>query len=331
MEKEQKKFIANIVIFFLVLIELIIIINSFYIHFIFNKKMLYRQEAEYDVFVKDSDKTLDFAFIGDSHTANAINPEYINRSWVFAFLSDGNYLTNYYRFKKVVDYDNVSIDYAVFEIDMHSFSEAMLSGDYFSALNLRSKYMPLSEIRKIRDDHSFVKILFEIYLPVIGQGSEFKYLYLKELSNLYRGHNTVNGDLTKQPDIDFQLANQYRIHFKNFKRIDNRSMEYFLKSINLAKEHNISIIFIKYPVARELNEYYENMNVTRENYYSEILMEINLTIGDDYTLLDYHDYYNDTSYFYDPGHLNIEGSEMFSKKVYLDLMEIEKCKANPCD
>jgi len=331
MEKEQKKFIVNIIIFCLILIELIIIINSVYIQFVFNKKMLYRQEVEYDEFVKNSNKTLEFAFLGDSHTANAINPEYIPRSWSFAFLSDGNYLANYYRLKKVVEYDNISIKYVIFEIDMHSFSEAMFAGDFFSTLNLRSKYLSLSEIGKIRNDCSFAKILFEIYLPVLGQGSEFKYLYLKELSNLYRGHNTADGDLTKQPDIDFELANQYRIHFKNFKRIDNKSMGYFLKSIKFAKEHNISIIFMKYPIAKELNEYYENMNVTREDYYSEILKEINLTIGDNYTLLDYHDYLNDTSYFYDPGHLNVKGSEIFSKKVYLELIELEKCKTHPCD
>ena len=58
MEKEQKKFIVNIIIFCLILIELIIIINSVYIQFVFNKKMLYRQHAKELHHLSEKDKTI---------------------------------------------------------------------------------------------------------------------------------------------------------------------------------------------------------------------------------------------------------------------------------
>ena len=125
------------------------------------------------------------------------------------------------------------------------------------------------------------------------------------------------GDFTKT-DQNVSLNGAYVSHFKSGERIDEMDMEYFLKTLELAESRNISIIFIKYPVTKEYNEYMKERNITRDDYYSEIFTRINSTI-ENYTSLDYHDYFNDSSLFYDPHHLNINGAKLFSEKLHDDL------------
>lgn len=322
MRTEQKKFIMKFAILCLILVLSMVVINSIYIHQIVNKKITHRLELEYDSFFSSySNNVIDFAFFGDSHTWNAINPMYIPQSYNLAFMGS-NYLVIYYALQKITQKDRTHVKYAVFEIDMHSFSESILARDFFSSsLVLQSKHIPLADIRTLRKNDPLVKILFEIYLPVLGQISEFKYLYLRELSKIYKGHTTMSTDFTKS-DVEDVINKEYIAWFKNYDRIENTSMVYFLKSIKFAKENNISIIFIKYPLSKELNDYLQKMNVSRDSYYSEISRQINLTIGENYTVLDYHDYFSNSSFFYDSAHVNSRGAKLFSEKVYLDLKEL---------
>jgi hypothetical protein len=242
-----------------------------------------------------------------------------------------NYIATYYRLKKVLNSDNVTIKNAIFELDMHTFSEGfMKNSGTLTNLNLFAKYIPLSEIRKIRSNDSLAQILMEIYLPVLGQGPSLRSIFVKNTAEFQNGGGgIVEGDFTKS-DINLSLVKNYESMYYNYKRIDNLELNYFLKTISLAKEKNINVIFIKYPISKELDQYLSLKNITKDDYYNEVYKQINLTIGKNYTVLDYYYLIENSSNFWDPDHLNINGSEILSKKINLDLNNIEYCKNKTC-
>jgi hypothetical protein len=319
---ERKKFVKESAILCLILILLIFLINAVYMKYVLEKKIAYKKEAAYNDFISSLDnKTIDFAFFGDSHAEGDINPDYIPVSYNFA-LGLENYVSIYYKLNKVLEKDNIVIKNAVFEIDMHTFSDAMVSkGRVLDNLPLYSKFVTLSEIRKVRKDDSLLVLLLGIYFPVLGNGEDFKVLVLKDTTTIIKGFIANKGDFT-QSDMDFSLENKYNIFFNQHERINPMAMEYFKKTIKLADERGINIIFIKYPIAKEFDEYISKRGIAKEKYYEEIFKEINSSIGEDYSVLDYYSYFNDSSNFLDPDHLNEKGSEAFSKQVNIDLVGI---------
>jgi len=302
----------------------IILLNQAYISLLLDKKIEYRKVKMYDEFISNpANKNLDYVFFGDSHAENAINPLYIKNSYNFAIGAE-NYIKSYYKLKKIIKKDNITIKNIVLEVDMQTFSERTVSeGLVFDNLYLYRDYISLNNIKKIRKDDSIYKFWIEENFPVIGNGEEFRFIYFRDLSEIDLGwlNNTGNFS-TAEKEISLQRV--YDIHYNHKKRIANLTFEYFLKTLELAKENNISIILIKYPQSKEFDGYITERNVTKDDYYDYIFKEVD-SMGINYRLLDYYDeYFNHTEYFGDPDHLNYVGSKIFSKKVNDDFKNYKK-------
>lgn len=321
---ENEKTITRIVTIAILTIFFLILLNQIFINLVLNKEIVYRTENIYNNFISNPEnRNISYAFFGDSHTENAINPIYINNSYNFA-LGAENYIETYYKIKKIVEKDNVSIKNIVLEIDPHTFSERTISEDtIFTNLYLYKNYLSLNDIKKIRKNDSIYKIWFEENFPVIGHGEDFRFIYFKDISTIYHGwlNNTGNFSTLDKEKI---LKRTYDLHFNNKKRIANLTFEYFLKILDFAKEKNISIFLIKYPQSKELNDYLSVRNITSEDYYDYIFNEIDFK-GINYKLLDYYkEYFNNSGYFADSDHLNGLGAQIFSKKINNDLKLLKK-------
>ena len=134
--------------------------------------------------------------------------------------------------------------------------------------------------------------------------------------------------------LRISVYNEYKIkgfHSKNHpfdrKDLDNRrtipvrheseALKLFEVHLSKAKAEGIQVIFVFSPIYYEIVNMIENIDLMYEMFYG---------IADKYQIpvLDYtyDDMYNNTKYFYDPGHLNIYGANLFSYKLGKDLKRI---------
>ena len=298
MKEHKIRFIKRMSLFLLILIILILIINTIYTKSLIEKTIVYRQEQIYQQYINSlPESKLDFAFFGDSHTVMAINPRYILNSFNFGVGAE-NYIATYYKLRKILDENEENL---------------------FPRLWFYSDFVSYNEIQKIRGS-SIISLWIESNFPFIGVGDEFRFVINKpELANMYLGWVENKGNFSKVENKVESATKDVRYRFGEQERISNISFEYFIKTIELAMENNIHIIFIKYPLTKEHDSVITKKNITKEDYYETIFDGINKTI-ENYSVLDYYDlYFNNPEYFGDSDHLNWKGAEVFSKRLSHDL------------
>ncbi len=301
----------------MIFILLAIIINTAYINLILSKKMIYRQEKMYEDYTKER-KRIDYAFFGDSHTRDSINPRYIPGSFNFAAAAE-NYIQTYYKLRKILYRDNVKINNIVLQIDWTALSSSKIEESVrLPDLYLYSKFMTYKEIKEIRNE-SIIAVYLKSNFPIIGNGEE-AYVLIKEppFRELHLGwfKNKQNFSQMNKTKITEQLYDDY----KNKNNYDGMLVEYFIKTIEMAKDNNISVVFIKYPMAREMDKMLSDNNFNLPGYYDKVFNDID-NVLDDYIVLDYYDMFFSYSsdYLQDSEHLNYAGAEILSKRVNKDL------------
>lgn len=293
-----------------------------YIKLIQHQKIEYRKGLLYEEDIGSfENKEIDFAFFGSSHASKSIHPAYIPGSYNFA-LNHGTYVETYFKLKKVVEEDNLKINHIVLEMDLHAFSEKYNEPkEMFRNLEVSQEYAALREIAEIREE-SWPSVFIQRYFPILGNAPDL-IEYVKDkptFTPTYFGGEISEGDFSQAENKTFIAYQRYKLHFdKDPAKVSSISILYLIKTLQYAKEHNITVIFIKYPITKEFDEITQK-NVPAEKYYSTVFSYINKMVGEDYAVLDYHDLFFDRSeLFYDSNHLNYIGAEVFSKKVADDL------------
>lgn len=302
MKKDKIKIIKKSILFIIIMSLIIININCLYLKTIENQKQVYKSQNEYLKL-----NNIKYVFFGDSHTRNSINPKFINNTFNFG-TGDEDYVETYYKFKKIIE-ENKNIKITFFEIDPHTFSDKLRNNNkLFAQTRYWSQYLSLKEIKEF-NKKSYSTLYIEKYLPVIGNGKDFLNILIVKPTPLIKGWTNS----TKTYDRSTLLAQRrYDILFNKNPKIDDLSFEYFLKTIKLANDNNISVVLIKYPLSKEFYDEMIRRNYPLTDYYTQIID--NITIN--YTLLDYQkDYFNHPEYFSDPDHLNNIGSMTISESV----------------
>ena len=321
MKEEIKKFAKKILPLLVILLILGITINFLYINLILKEKTFYRKEIIYQDYISNiTDKKLDYIFFGDSHTFHAINPEFIPNSYNYGTGAE-NYIKTFYKLRKVIYKDHVKVKTIVLELDPHTFSSRLTDEtNLFSEIELYSQFASLEEIKKVRENDLLLSLWLESRVPFIGKGKEFGILINRpEFNEVYPNGWLKNKANFSLADKEKGAINNYESLYVNQERISNISFEYFIKTIELAKQNNISIVFIKYPHTKEYDDIITKHNVTRNDYYNYIFNIVNKTL-DVYTVLDYYSLFPDKDYLFgDPEHVNYIGSEILSKRIYNDL------------
>ncbi len=330
MKQHKIIFVKKGILFVIIITGLISVLNLAYLKLIEPKKIIERKEAIYEKFLKDlNNPEIDFAFFGDSHTESGLNPLYIDgHSFNFA-LGGESYIETYYKLKKIIEKDKVKIKNIILEVDLHTFSEKCHPKDIlFGQLYFYSQIVDLKKIAQLKDE-SLIPLFFRKNILVLGKGKEFVKNILRpdEVTPIYLGW-TNNHTRTKNYYLNnkYQIAQKiYRVHFsENPIKIEKQTFNYFFNILELAKENNINVIFIKYPISKEYDLEIRKHNLNKKKYYDKIFSEVNEVLNN-YAILDYYDiFFNNPEYFYDAEHLTIEGSEVFSRGVNEDFKNINE-------
>ena len=170
---EKTKFSLQTIFFLALVAVIIVLVNLAYTNLILPKKTFYHKEELYQNYISKLDRReISYVFFGDSHTFHDVNPEFISDSYNYGTGAE-NYIKTYYKLRKMIYIDNVTVSTAVFEIDLHTFSTRLTDEtNLFNELELYSKFVSLEEIRNVRKD-SILKLWIEANIPFISNGKEF--------------------------------------------------------------------------------------------------------------------------------------------------------------
>ena len=324
-EKEKLNNMVKTIFFLLVFFSIVLVLNKMHLKYTLENQPLLRKEAMYQEYIVSlPKKEINYAFFGDSKTDYAINPEYIKSSYNFSSREE-NYVKTYFKFKKIIEIDKIKINNAIFEIDMHTFSTNWaMENNLFDELYYYSKFTPISEISSIKKE-SMPSVWIEATFPSFGRGVDFKHIWQKpDLTEIHLGW-TKNTDNLSTPDKNKDTVATYNDHFGGAERISPVTFDYFGKSLKLAKENAINIFLIMYPISPEYDKELTKHGITRDEYYQAIFDKTTSILGKDFVVLDYHDlFWNQEEYLADTSHLNYIGAEVFSKKVFKDLITFKK-------
>jgi len=328
---EQKtKYTTKGMIFLILFLLIILIVNMVYSKFILESKQVYRQEKIYQDYIKNmTEKKIDYAFFGDSRPADGIYPEFIPGSFNFATIGETP-IEGYYKFNRIVNIDNVKVNNIILQMDSHTLSSyAKEDGsNLIKEIPLYSKFVPYSEISKIIKK-TIIGVWLEAKFPFLGNGRDFSIFIIKpELPEIILGGVKKYGNFSEMNKTE-EGYKRYKELYKWSRDINNVCLEYFIKTVELAKKNNINVIFIKYPVSKEYDDALKENNVSREEHYKKIFNEVDKILNNSYYVLDYYSIFADNSdYFYDSDHLNYIGAENFSKKINEDLKNLNLKASN---
>lgn len=319
----QKNDAKKGMVFLVLLVLAILLVNAVYENFVLTQKTFYRNELRYQSYVKGlQGKEINVLFMGDSHIFHGINPEYLDNSFNYASGAE-NYIKTYYKVRNVLETDSLKVNTLVLQIDPHTFSTRYTDEDnLLSEYELYHNFITLKEAREITGDGLF-NLWLEGNLPVLGNGEEFGILLggikLQEI-NKY-GWLKSESDYSLKEDKEAELQRSYDIAFNNQERISNLSFEYYLRTIDLAQKHNVTLVLIKMPLSDDYFTMLKQRNITNENYYETIFEATNKTISH-YFVLDYSGEFTEKEYLFgDPDHVNFIGAEILSKQIGEDLEE----------
>jgi len=221
-----------------------------------------------------------------------------------------------------LDVDEVHLKNIVLEIDMHSFSSLLVDDTHLlNDLWFYKKYMSYSEMKEIRNE-SYPALYIEANFPFIGSGSDIiaNTINHPKLTEIYQGWSKSDINFSSTPNKEAVAMERANVHFKGYERINPLIFEYFLKTLSLAKENNLTVILVSYPVSKEFDEAMEKLGITKDDYYSTIFDGID-SVLDEYMYFDYYDmFFYNPELLFDPDHLNSNGAETFTKKIYEDYM-----------
>ncbi len=318
------KLFKRILVFLVILLVFMVAVNHIYFKTVNEKKIIYRVGQDYRNFSSHLENNeIDYIFFGDSHTKNAINPEFIPNSYNFAG-NGGNYVAVFFELRRIIEKDNIKVNNIVLEIDPHTFSSKLydwpyLISDIWYWKNMAS-YEELSNLTKRQKANLF----FEANFPFIGSGQDIEVLWMENsITPINRGWIGDYRNFTDSNKTAGAIAN-YRLNFRGQKEnVSSLGMAYLEKTLNIAAQNNISIIFIKYPLSEDYVNVISENGINQEEYYGRISQQINQTLTN-YLFLDYQSFYfGKDEYFSDATHLNPLGADILSKEINEDLLRVK--------
>jgi hypothetical protein len=113
--------------------------------------------------------------------------------------------------------------------------------------------------------------------------------------------------------------------------LDEDQIYYFLKLINLLESHDISIVYVWYPITQEY--YLEASKYVPADDFINLVAEMVPLDWKSNPIFDYHDlYWGQNHLFYNAGHLNSTGAKLFSQRLQTDIVSLFpdlECNENP--
>jgi len=323
MRKDKKKFVRRALVFIIILALAIVFINTLYDKLITKRTIRYRLEDLFQEHLSTlPDSTIDYIFLGDSHTVSGVNPRFIENSYVLG-AGGASYVEHYLQVRKIIEIDKVNIKNIVLTRELDDF---MIFSDPIWDIWYFKDYFSYRELSRLQNK-SWVKIFFKSNFPWMGLGRNFFHLAAPQ-KILYKGWQYSEGNFSTWDKEEAGAAAVYDRftdnRFTNNQRFNPLSIEGYQEILKLAKKHNINIIFITYPVAAEYAQQIKVQKVVVEEYWKKV-DDITHAITTNYETLDYFSFFfEDSDFLRNPEHLNYQGAEVLSRQIAIDLDNLKE-------
>ncbi len=314
-------FMGKSLVFLMLLLAVNKLVNENYVKLVFTKSYIYRGDAQFEQ-VKDD---VSYLVAGDSHAQTAVDPSYFPGS--FNLSSQGELMVNtYYRLKHYIEEEELDIKLVVLEVDIHTFSsvpdERYIENYYWR------KFVNYVELgRMAKDLGRFVQYRLSgefSYMDGLDVSIKLYKEHLRGESRSYplvQGHLVRKGDYSKANDPIESARKKVQFHLQTPRRFDPLMSGYFVRTLDLLREHGIEVVLVRYPVARE---YYRIVDTKMD--IAEYYDSLDTLLADnqfEYPILDYHDlFWGKNKYLANEDHLNQSGAEEFTQILVGDLKEL---------
>lgn len=285
----------------------------FSVHNILNEKMD-EQFAGYN-------DTLKYLAMGNSH--NCVNTRILPLSFNYGSPSE-NYIQSYYKLKHILERSGKKPQYLILQSDLSSYGTKISERYEYNSYWI--KYLDYVELAKVKEERS---VLFKwLEGKLFSYAGNYKDIQLSivyrlkmknlEMYNGYRPHRDYH-NFANEPNKQKSAWNKAQLILTNDLYFDPSIKYYFEKILSLCQQHNVQVVLVRYPLTKEFNTE-ERKIVPAGKLISEIE-----AIASNYSVyrgtLDYHDiFFDHPEYFFDPDHLNVKGSDLFTERLVKDLL-----------
>lgn len=258
-------------------------------------------------------------FAGHSLSFYAIDDAIISSSFNLSVGGATN-VQVYYQLKEILEDDTFKIDTIIVPFGGLSFCDFKTEYYNFRSYYWRD-YLNYTEIGKDKKEY-FTYLSLQLKAKFIPY-TEFYSKKLNQLNQPANNRVSSSGDYsalsTQQQIAAVKTRSTTWLTKRNL--LDEISLKYHEKLIDLCNNKNIVLIFIKYPLTKEYATAFGNM-LEKENI-SITPFEAALENTDNCLLLNYRDLYDDHyELFADPLHLNTKGKEAFSNFLNEELRKL---------
>ena len=313
----------KILIYKIGLFAVLFLIGNFILHYSY-KNLIYaktdngRKEKQFNNY----EGKLKFLFIGDSHSQNAINPEYIDNSFNYSSALE-NFIQTYYKLTGIVNKLDRHPEYIVLPIDITSFSS--FRAERFRNISSLLGFKDYLELAIDLDDPKFMTYWLENKTFMYGGKYETIFRFLsslnkKRFSDMKLGFKGRKGDLTYSDNISLECADKAKLYLDGHEYFDPILVRYFEKILTFCDQNNIKVILMKMPLATEYQKSCNKIFNVDDMYFK--IGNISKQHKSVSSTFDYSNYFRiDQSNFRNPDHLSIKGAENFSKMLGNKLIE----------
>jgi len=316
----SRKFAIRLIIFLTLLVVVNYVLDrsfkAFSVHNILNR-MMDKQFAEYD-------DTLKYLALGNSH--NCINTHILENSFNYGSPSE-NFMQSYYKLKYILGKSGKRPENVILQADVSSFGPKISSR--FEYNFYWKKYIDYFELARIKNDRDILsKWLEGKYFSYAGNYKDIQLsiVYRIRMRNVemyhgYRPHRDYR-NFAEEADRQKVAWNKANLFLSKEAYLDPAIKVYFEKILQLCQSYGVHVIMVRMPMSKEFNE--EEAKIVPVN---KLFAEVE-TITSRYPVfegtLDYHLWFIDhPEYFFDPDHLNIKGTDLFTTELVKDLKEME--------
>ena len=266
------------------------------------------------------DGTFTYLTLGNSH--NCINTRILENSFNYGSPSE-NFIQSYYKLKFILEESAKRPEYLILQADLSSFGPKI--SDRFEYNFYWKKYIDYVEVAKIKKDKDMLlKWMEGKFFSYAGNYKDIQLsiLYGIKMKNIemYRGFRPHRDFRNFAEEADRQKVawSKATLILSKESYFDPAIRVYFDKIFQLCRAHGVKIFLIRIPMSKEF--YTEEARIVPEvKLYQEVE-----AIASKYPVylktLDYHDlFFDHPEYFFDPDHLNVKGSDLFTARLSADL------------
>lgn len=315
-----KKFAIRILLFLVFLVSLNLLLNWGFKHFSAHRWVNLKMDDQFEEY----NGTLTWLAMGNSH--NCVNTHILDNS--FNYGSPGeNFIRSYYKLKYILEEKDKKPEYLLLQADISCFGPKI--SERFEYNYYWVKYVDYLELARIKKDRDVLNYWIEgKFFSYAGNYKDFwlSIVYRIKMKDvdMYRGYRS-HRDYRNFADVpDRQKVAWDKAHMILTKDVyfDPTIRVYYDMILQLCQEHQVKVLLVRFPEAKELYEEEERI-VPVDKLYNEV-EAISAKYSVYQGILDYHDmFFDHPEYFFDPDHLNVKGSDLFTKRLSQDLDKTE--------